>query len=113
MNEKTCAFNGCIRTDTQRIKVRRWYVYLCPDHALPDIGDTQVDAKLNNERRLLRHSAAVAAMHALISNPVASQNICNEDPRYQKMPDGHYNFAQVVALNAVEFADALVERLSR
>ena len=61
----------------------------------------------------MRHVASLFAMHALISNPVANQCLCDDDPCYQKLPDGQYNFAQVVAINAIEFADALIAELDK
>ena len=58
-----------------------------------------------------RDRFAMAAMQGLLSCWQAQQKICDTDPRYQQKPDGQYNFADVVATNAVEFADALLERL--
>jgi len=60
-----------------------------------------------------REYIAAKAMAALIGNPVASQCICNNDPRYKKQADGQCNFADVVALNALEFADALLATLDK
>ena len=55
-----------------------------------------------------RQQIATAAMQALISNWNASVKICESDPRY----DGA-NFCEVVAQNAVEFADALIKELEK
>jgi hypothetical protein len=55
-----------------------------------------------------RDGFAACAMQALLSNPVASQRICDMDPRYNEK-----NFAEVVALNAYEFADAMMAARDR
>lgn len=60
-----------------------------------------------------REEFAKAAMAAIVSSFRVSEEICNTDPRYKKQADGHFNFSQVVALNAVEFADALLTELER
>lgn len=60
-----------------------------------------------------REQFAAMAMQGILSCWEAQQKICNNDPRYKKQPDGQYNFDDVVATNAVEFADALLERLKK
>ena len=60
-----------------------------------------------------REQFAAMAMQGMLSCWEAQQKICNSDPRYQQQPDGRYNFDDVVATNAVEFADALLERLKK
>jgi hypothetical protein len=55
-----------------------------------------------------REYLTAMAMQALISNREASCKICDSDPRY----NGE-NFKEVVALNATEFADALLLELSK
>jgi hypothetical protein len=51
---------------------------------------------------------ASGAMNALIGNWDSSCKICDSDPRY----DGQ-NFKEVVAINAAEFAHALLAELSK
>lgn len=63
----------------------------------------------NFQNMSLRDAFALAAMQALLSNWQASQKICDSDPRYQKQADGLFNFADVVALNAYEFSDAMLK----
>lgn len=55
-----------------------------------------------------REYFAAKAMQGLIGNWEASCKICDSDPRY----DGT-NFMNVVAINSVEFADALLAELSK
>lgn len=50
----------------------------------------------------LRDYFAGKALPALVAGP-AAQNICDHDSRYDET-----NFAQVVAINAYEFADAML-----
>jgi hypothetical protein len=50
-----------------------------------------------------RDGFAGLAMQALVGNPAASQAICDNDPRYDET-----NFADVVALNAYGFSDAMM-----
>lgn len=61
----------------------------------------------------IRTYLAGKAMAALISNHEAGRLICNNDPRYKKQADGFYNFSEVLAINAVEFADALIKQLEK
>jgi hypothetical protein len=51
----------------------------------------------------MRDYFAAKAMARLINGP-AAQNICDRDPRYDET-----NFADVVAVNAYEFADAMLK----
>lgn len=57
---------------------------------------------------LRRDRIATAAMNAIIGNWEASCKICDSDPRYNGT-----NFCEVVAINAVEFADALINELDK
>jgi hypothetical protein len=68
---------------------------------------------MTTAEKIIRREIAARAMQALISNATASQLLCNLDPRYKEQPDGHCNFAEVVAINAVEFADALIRALKK
>jgi hypothetical protein len=60
-----------------------------------------------------RERFAMAAMQGMLSCWESQQKICNDDPRYQQKTDGQFNFSEVLAMNAVEFADALLERLKQ
>lgn len=55
-----------------------------------------------------REWLAGLAMQGLLSNYEARVKICNTDPRYNDE-----NFAEVVAINSVEFADALLKQLDK
>jgi len=52
----------------------------------------------------LRDRFAGLAMQALLGDYTVSQSICDNDPRYNEK-----NFAEVVALNAYDFADAMLK----
>lgn len=53
------------------------------------------------------------ALQGMLSCYEVQKNICNNDPRYKQQADGMFNFATVVALNALEFADALIAELNK
>lgn len=55
-----------------------------------------------------RDHFAGLAMQALIGDYAVSQAICDRDPRYNGC-----NFAEVVALNAYDFADAMLRVRSK
>lgn len=52
----------------------------------------------------LRDYFAAKALAGIVGNFDVSRAICDNDPRYDDT-----NFAQVVALNAYEFADAMLK----
>jgi hypothetical protein len=60
-----------------------------------------------------RELYAGMAMQALISDFHVGRAICDNDPRYKKQADGQYNFSEVIAINACEFADALLKELEK
>jgi hypothetical protein len=55
------------------------------------------------EGMTLRDYFAAKAMAALLGSKEVSRQICNDDPRFQGD-----NFDSVIALNAYEFADAML-----
>jgi hypothetical protein len=55
-----------------------------------------------------REFLAAKAMQGLLSNWEVQCKICDVDPRY----NGN-NFAEVIAINSIEFADALLAELEK
>lgn len=55
-----------------------------------------------------REYASFMAMQGLLSNYDVQVRICTVDPRY----NGN-NFAEVIAINSLEFADALLKELEK
>ncbi len=69
----------------------------------PSYGDVTSQGGLTK-----REYFAARAMQALLSCYPAQQDICNKDPRYKDT-----NFAEVIAINSTEFADALIKELNK
>lgn len=85
-----------------------------PAYPMASGDEPRVDKTTHyNEGMTLRQHYAGLAMQGLLTNYEVHKDICNNDPRYKKQPDGQYNFAHVVALNAIEFADALLAELEK
>lgn len=64
------------------------------------------------DMRQFRQEAAIAAMKAMLGDIEISKWV-QTDPRYKLQADGSYNFREVIAVNAVEFADALLDALQK
>lgn len=75
--------------------------------AFASIGVSSNGTKWKQEGMDMRQYYAGLAMQGMLSD-VNVQYWLQEDPRY----DGN-NFAEVVAKNSVEFADALIKELSK
>lgn len=74
------------------------------------------EASPGNQKNLgltKRELLAAMAMQGLLANYEAQRQICNTDPRYQQQADGEFNFADVIAINSREFADALLAELEK
>lgn len=88
-------------------------------HAVAAAASVRIEDHVERERVYIEARAAAIhgaslrdwfagkAMARLINGPSA-QNICDRDPRYDET-----NFADVVAINAYEFADAMLRQRVR
>ena len=80
------------------------------DFAFPVVADNESQIA---ELGLTKREYIAAKFAAALAGDVEIGRWLQTDPRYQKQVDGHFNFADVIAINACEMADALIAALNQ